>query len=115
MDPHVSLIRRSNQILAELAALGPLRKGTLTEQYVVTVRRDGSPGQRGPYTLYTCKEAGRTLSRRLSQPAQIALYREQIAAFRRFQELTAELARLSQQRADLEAAGRPEGKKNSRR
>jgi hypothetical protein len=115
MEPQTHLLRRTHQIMAELAGLGPMRKGTLSEQYVATIRRDGSAGQRGPYTVYTCKEAGRTVSRRLSQPAQIALYRQQIAAFRRFQELTAELARLGQQRADLEAAGRPEGKKNSRR
>ena len=115
MDTASKLTQRSHEILGQLARLGAMRKGTLSDQYVATLHRDGSRGQRGPYTVYTCKEGGKTLSRRLSQPAQIALYREQIASFRRFQQLTAELARLSQQMADLEAAGEAGGKKNSRR
>lgn len=115
MDPATKLDARKHQLLAELAALGPMRKGTLNEQYVQTTRKDGTPSRRGPYTLYTFKERGQTVSRRLSDRAQIACYRQQIAAFRRFQELTAELAQVGQQLADREAAGQEDGKKNSRR
>lgn len=115
MDPTTKLMQHKNQLLAQLAALGPMRKGTLTEQYVQTTLKDGTPSRRGPYMVYTFKEHGQTLSRRLSDRAQIAGYRQQIATFRRFQELTAELARIGQQLADLEAAGQDEGKKNSKR
>jgi len=115
MDPTTKLIQHKNQLLAQLAALGAMRKGTLSEQFVQTTLKDGTPSRRGPYTVYTFKEHGQTISRRLSDREQIVCYREQIATFRRFQELTAELARVGQQLADLEAAGEEGSKKNSRR
>ena len=115
MNAAAPLVSRKDQLVAELTALGPMRKGSLSEQMVRTVLKDGTPRQRGPYTVYTFKERGQTVSQRLSDPKQIALYRRQIGAFRRFQELTADLARLSQQLADVEAAGEADGKKNSRR
>lgn len=115
MDTTTTLIQHKNELLAQLAALGPMRKGTLNEQYVQTTLKDGTPSRRGPYTVYTFKQHGRTLSQRLSDRARIALYREQIATFRRFQELTVELASLGQQLADREAAGEEGCKKNSRR
>ena len=114
METLAKLTRQRNEILAQLAALGPMRKGSLSEQYVQTVLKDGSKSQRGPYTVYTCKENGKTLSRRLSRQDEVARYREQIATFRRFQQLTADLARIGQQLADLEAAGDEGCKKNSR-
>jgi len=117
MDPTRALEQRKTEILGQLAALGSMRKGSLTEQYLPTRRKDGTQTRRGPYTLYTFKERGqKTVSRRLGDPAQAQLYRQQITAFRRFQELTTELVQVSQRLADLEAAGQPdEGKKNSRR
>ena len=115
MDSTTKLIQRKKELLTGLAALGPMRKGTLNEQYVQSTLKDGTPSRRGPYMVYTFKEHGQTLSRRLSDRAQIACYRQQIATFRRFQELTAELALVGQRLADLEAAGEDGGKKNSRR
>ena len=115
MNTTTSLEQKKKDILSQLAALGPMRKGSLTEQYVQTVLKDGSHGQRGPYTIYTFKHNGKTRSRRMRNPTEAALYRQQIAAFRRFQELTTELAQVGQQWADQEAAGEQGCKKNSRR
>jgi hypothetical protein len=115
MDTTTRLIQRKNELLAQLATLGPMRKGTLNDQYVQTILKDGSQSRRGPYTVYTFKQHGRTISRRLSDRDRIACYREQIATWRRFQELTAELARVGQRLADQEAAGEEGSKKNSRR
>lgn len=115
MDPTSKLIQHKNQLLAQLAALGPMRKGSLSEQFVQTTLKDGTSSRRGPYMVYTFKEHGQTISRRLGDREQIACYRQQIATFRRFQELTAELAQLGQQLADWEAAGEAGGKKNFRR
>jgi hypothetical protein len=114
METQAKLTRQRNQILAQLATLGPMRKGSLSQQYVQTVLKDGAKSQRGPYTVYTCKENGKTLSRRLTRQDEVALYREQIATFRRFQELTADLARIGQQLADCEITGDEGSKKNSR-
>jgi hypothetical protein len=115
MDTPSRLIQRKNNLHDQLATLGPMRKGTLNEQYVQTILKDGSARRRGPYTVYTFKEHGQTVSRRLSDHAKIALYREQIATFRRFQELTRQLAQISQRLADLAATDDAGSKKNSRR
>jgi hypothetical protein len=115
MNPSAKLMQTKAELLQAIAALGPMRKGTLSDQYVQATLKDGTPSRRGPYTIYTFKEGGQTVSQRLADRAQIERYRQQIATFRRFQELTAELARVSQRLADLEAAGQDEGKKNSRR
>jgi len=114
MDTTARLTQSKNELLAQLAALGPMRKGTLSDQYVQTVLKDGSHRRRGPYTVYTFKERGQTLSRRLSDREQIARYREQIATFRRFQELSAQLVQVGQRLADLDVSGDQGGKKNSR-
>jgi len=55
----------------------------------------------GPYTLYSFKDkGGRTISRRLRDPAQTAHYRAQIEAFRQFQNCTAELLALGETLSD---------------
>lgn len=114
METQAKLTRQRHEILAQLAALGPMRKGSLSEQYVQTTLKDGAKSQRGPYTIYSFKENGKTISRRLPDHAQRERFQAQIEAFRRFQTLTAELARIGQQLADLEAAGEEGCKKNSR-
>jgi len=88
--------QQRQQILTEITQLEQVRRGSLTEQMVETVGADGRHHQRGPYPLYTYKDGGRTVSRRLTDPAQIPLYRQQIQQGRRFQELTAHLLRLGE-------------------
>jgi len=101
---------RRKSVLAELASLEEIRRGSVTEQYVEATKKDGSKVRRGPYPLYTFKENGRTVSRRLSRGEHVQRYDRQIQAFRRFQKLVAELLRLGEQLSDL--AGRP-GKKGA--
>jgi len=115
MDEHRQLTRRRAQIVEQIAALGPMRMGSICEQHLPTRRADGSLYRRGPYLTYTFKQGGKTRGKHLRDARQAELYRGQIAAFRRFQELSGELVRVSQRLADLEAAGEAEGKKNSRR
>jgi len=95
--------RRS--ILEELADLGEMRRGSICEQFVETTGRDGSKRRRGPYYVYTYKEKGKTVSRRLTSPEQVALCRKQIQAFRRYQELTAQLLEIGEQISDLALSG----------
>jgi hypothetical protein len=90
-------------LLAQMQRLLPCRRGSLTEQKVVTSGPDGRPRTRGPYPVYTFKEKGRTISRRITDPAQAALYREQIERGRQFQILSAQLLRLAEAQADAHA------------
>jgi hypothetical protein len=115
METFRQLTRRRAQLLEEIAALGPMRMGSVCDHYLPVRRKDGSTARRGPYPTYTFKQGGKTRGRHLRGKQEAVLYREQIETFRRWQALSAELVRVSQRLADLEAAGQDEGKKNSRR
>ena len=108
-----TLETQRQRVLAELAEVGEMRRGTISEQFVETIGRDGIKRQRGPYFVYTYKEKGKTISRRLTSPEQVALCRKQIQAFRRFQELTARLLEMGERASNLALAGE-EVKKTSR-
>lgn len=89
-------------LLEEIENLDQIRRGSITEQFVERVRKDGSKVRRGPYVLYSYKDkGGRTVSRRLHDRSQIAHYRRQIAAFRQFQHCTAQLLALGEALSDL--------------
>jgi hypothetical protein len=115
MDSIAKLTKRRAEIVRQIAALPPMRRGTVNEQYLETVRKDGSRTKRGPYCVYTFKEKKKTLSRRLRDKAQAQLYREQIDAFRRFQSLVAELVEVGQALADRTVAEAQQEKKRLRR
>ena len=87
--------QRRQEMLTELAGLTRIRRGSVTEQYVEVAGRRGRVLRRGPYPLYSFKTSGRTVSRRI-RAEQVAVYRAQIAAGRRFQELTRELMELGE-------------------
>lgn len=104
MKPSSSIAQlhiRRRQLLSQIEGLDQIRRGSITEQFVESVLKDGTKVRRGPYTLYSFKDkGGRTVSRRLSDPAQIAHYRSQIEAFRQFQQCTAELLTLGEALCD---------------
>ena len=115
MEPVAKLVQRKREILEEMAQLGPMRRGTVTEQFFESRGKDGVPSKRGPYPILTSKEKGKTVSRRLRKNEDVALCQEQIEAFRRFQKLSAELVDVGQQLADLALAGLADEKKTSLR
>ncbi len=80
--------------------LEQMRRGSVVEQVYESVGKDGTKVRRGPYLLYSFKEKGKTVSRRIKDPKLKTRYEEQIGAFRRFQELTAQLVRIGEQIAD---------------
>jgi hypothetical protein len=95
MNATLGMDQRRRDILAELAGLARIRRGSVTQQYVEAAGRRGRVLRRGPYPLYSFKTNGRTVSRRI-RAEQAAVYREQIAAGRRFQELTHQLMELGE-------------------
>ena len=100
MDRIEQLRRRREQLLGELAGLEQIRRGSVVEQYVDAVHKDGSRVRRGPYPLYTFKDKGKTVSRRLRAKREAQEYRRQIAAFRRFQEVIKELVAIGEELSD---------------
>ncbi|MCF8060920.1 MAG: hypothetical protein K9M82_00250, partial [Deltaproteobacteria bacterium] len=59
---------RREQILTEIRNIRTMRKGSVTEQFLKT-KRKGSKDLvvNGPYYLYTRKEKGKSVGRRLSE------------------------------------------------
>jgi hypothetical protein len=91
-------------LLRQLAELRELRRGSLTEQFLTVRHADGSSVKRGPYPLLTRKEAKKTVSVRLTDPALVAVYREQIQTMRQFEGVVEQLVRLGEQLGDLAVA-----------
>lgn len=104
MDTLEAMEERRAAIVKELAAIMRMRRGSVVEQYYEVKRRDGTVARQGPYFLYSYKEGGKTVSRRLSGPGEAERYREEIERFRRFESLSAELVEVSQGLCDLAAA-----------
>jgi len=86
-----ALQHRIEQIKAEIAALGPLRPGTLSRQYNVCgtpgCRCKEAPAQRhGPYHQLSYTWHGRSRSEFVREP-EIARVQEQVRTYARLREL----------------------------
>lgn len=97
------LQQRRKALMKELEHLVCVRRGSVIEQFVPATAADGRRYRRGPYPVYTFKERGRTVSKRLREPRQVDIYRQQIRDGRRFQEVVAELMRVGEALSDATA------------
>ena len=109
MDSFRVIRQRRQAILDELASLEMIRRGSVTEQVLHPKGREGKRYECGPYTVYTLKRSGRTVSRRLSA-ADRDRFREQVDACHRFQSLTRELMEIGEALCDLSARHEAEKK-----
>jgi len=105
---------RRQQLLRELAKLEEIRRGSVVEQFVEVVRKDGSKVRRGPYVLYSFKDKGKTVSRRVTERRQVRVYREQIAGFRRFREVVKQLVAIGEELSDIGLCGEGDEKKTAK-
>jgi hypothetical protein len=116
MDTVQQLERRRDAVLEQMGSIRSMRSGTVNEQYL-RVPHKGRPEPKlcGPYFLLTRKQAGRTVSQRLTSLEQVSTARADIAAHKRFVELCKEFERLTEQLGQLEraAAGGQEKKRRS--
>ena len=112
MSNNLRQIRKQRkEILSELAALEQMRRGSLVPQVFEATRKDGTKVLRGPYMLYTRKDGGKTVSRRVKQPEQVQSYQEQFDAYRRFDALTRDLVHIGEKISDLVLVDEKEQKK----
>jgi hypothetical protein len=86
------------QIQQALAALGPMRPGTLTRQYRRPQQRHGAYYQ----LSYTFQMRSRT---EYVRPEEVAQLRAELAEYKRYKQLTARWVALSLQRAKLRVKG----------
>lgn len=99
-----NLEHQRQALLQQLSGLPELRRGSLTDQFLLVKRRDGSQVKHGPYPLLTRKEGAKTVSRRLTDPQLVPLYRQQIQALRQFETVVDQLVRVGEQLSDLAVA-----------
>ena len=99
-----NLEQQRQGLLRQLSDLRELRRGSLTEQFLTVKHVDGSKVRCGPYPLLTRKQAQKTVSMRLTDPALVPLYRQQIQAMRQFERLVDQLVRVGEQLGDLAVA-----------
>ena len=101
-NPQFSTLQiQRNNLLEQLARLQQIRRGSLTEQFLLVKRKDGSRIKRGPYPLLTRKQGPKTVSQRLSDPDLLPLYRQQIQAMRQFETVVGQLVKIGETLSDL--------------
>ena len=106
---------RREQLLEEIRKIRVMRKGSVTEQYFKTKKKgQKKPALNGPYWLYTHKEKGKTMGRRLSQ-TEVERFQAEVDAFHRFRELCDEYAQLTERLGDLERESPEESRQKKRR
>jgi hypothetical protein len=104
LPDYPNLSQQRQQLLQQLSGLEELRRGSLTEQFIMVKRKDGSRVKRGPYPLLTRKQGQKTVSLRLTDPALVPLYRQQIQAMRQFETVVDGLVQVGEQLSDLAVA-----------
>ena len=100
-DPIPALETRRDRILQLIAGLGDMRPGSLSSRSRPCgkpICQCRSPGGKphGPYWSLTFKLKGKIVTRSVP-PAQLAATRQEVANFRRYQDLSAELVEVSEQ------------------
>jgi hypothetical protein len=102
--PYSNLENQRLLLLRKLSNLRELRRGSLSEQFLMVKRKDGSRVKRGPYPLFTRKEDKKTVSVRLSDPALVPVYRQQLQTMREFETVVSQIVRVGEELSDLAVA-----------
>jgi hypothetical protein len=116
MDTVRQIEQRREAVLREMGAIRSMRRGTVSEQFLrVPHKGQAQAGRCGPYFVLSRSEGGKTVSRRLTDPQQVAQARADVAAYQRFAALCREYERLTEQLGPLEQSeAQGPGKKRPR-
>jgi hypothetical protein len=100
-----ALQRRRQALLLEMGRMRCMRPGSLCAQYQPVVRHGRpTPERRGPYYVLTTKQRGKTVSRRLPSPEEVARVREEVDNYQRYVALSREFVALTQQLGEMDRA-----------
>ncbi|MBI2002930.1 MAG: hypothetical protein HYS69_17425 [candidate division NC10 bacterium] len=101
--------RRMARVKRQLAALGPMHPGSLSEQYNVCgtpgchCKDPQNPQKHGPYTQLSYTWRGKSSSR-FVRPERVTEMREKVTTYRRFRELVHEWVDLAVELERVERA-----------
>ncbi len=107
-----ALVKRKNQLLGEIAKIGTMRRGQLSEQYYETKNAKGKTTKTGPYYVWQASVRGRKRSVRVRR-GEIDEVRREIEAGKRYRELCEELADVMEALA-MQPAGEADPLKKTR-
>lgn len=122
--PLAALEAQRDGILREIAQLGDMRKGSITETFRpcgkpgCACRRRDHPGH-GPYYAYTMKVAGKTRTVQLRAGTRLDKFQREVDTYKEFRALSDKLIAINDAICTArpepeEASTRPDGKKTSR-
>jgi len=94
----LSKLRQARQkILAQMALLEEMRRGSVTRQFLkVRLKRQSEPVLSGPYALFTYKKNGQTVGRRLHDLEEIRRLEHQVENYHNFQRLCRRLVEIGE-------------------
>ncbi len=97
--PQLPKLKKARQeILAQISLIEEMRRGSVTRQFL-KIQIKGQPQSilSGPYALFTCKQKGRTVGRRLHDPQEIRRLEHQVENYHTFQNLCRKLVDIGEQ------------------
>jgi len=102
----VSKLRQVRQdILTQMALIEEMRRGSVIRQFLkIKLKGKRKPALSGPYALFTCKQKGKTVSRRLHDVDEIRELEQQVENYHIFQQLCRRLVEIGE--AICQAKGR---------
>lgn len=103
MNPLHDLEARRNDLLEKMRSIRSLERGTITEQFFHKLRPgEKKPTRQGPYYVFSRREGGRTVSRRLISPSEIEQARQDVQAYKEFVALCQEFVEVTEALGRLE-------------
>jgi hypothetical protein len=96
--PMLSKLRQARQpILAQIVAIEEMRRGSVIRQFLkVNLKGQRKPILSGPYALFTFKQQGKTVSRRLHDLEEIRRLEHQVENYHTFQQLCRRLVEMGE-------------------
>lgn len=96
--PILSKLRQTRQeIFTQIASIEEMRRGSVVRQFLkIKLKRGRKITLTGPYALFTFKQKGRTVSRRLHDVEEIRRLEHQVENYHIFQQLCRRLVEIGE-------------------
>lgn len=98
---HLEAERR--QVLAKMAEIDSMRKGTISDQYIKTKLKDGTIRENGPYFILTSKDKnGKTVTESIPKES-LEFYGREVGKYKEFRELASKYEALSEESSKIKS------------